>query len=71
MKAKDLIKSLEQLDPEMEVCIFDHKTNMDEDSGDGTSAGIYPQFEVSKVPIEDIKEGTPEWIALSFTNDNG
>lgn len=63
MKIKDLISTLQNFDPEMEACIFDYKTNLNEDSGDGSSAGIYSEFQV-----ELIEEAKPKFVALSFEN---
>jgi hypothetical protein len=68
MKVRELINLLDHYDPEMEVCIFDHKYNLKEDYGDGTSAGVYPDFEVAPMTHDAIPEGTPEWLALSFDN---
>lgn len=68
MKAKDLIAKLEVFDPEMEVCLYDHKTNVNEDCGDGSSAGIYSEFEVLQIPDDMIPEGGKPWIMLAFDN---
>lgn len=64
MKVKDMISALQNFDPETEVCIFDHKQNLHEDSGEGSSAGIHPKFQV-----ELIEEAKPQFVALSFDND--
>lgn len=70
MKLKEVIEKLNQFDPEMEVCIFDHKYNLQEDHGEGTGAGVYSNFEIHKIGKEDIPDGSPEWVALSFSNES-
>lgn len=67
MKNKDLIAALQQLDPEMEVCILDLLLNESEgDDEDGAGAGIYRDFQVFAMTDEDMAEGSPPFIALSF-----
>lgn len=68
MKIKDLMASLSHHDPEMEVAIFDTKGNLLA-GDDDPSLGVYPIFLIEKMTKEDVPEGTPEWIALSFNSD--
>ncbi|HET6255837.1 MAG TPA: hypothetical protein VFE32_17300 [Puia sp.] len=70
MKNKDLIAKLQQFDPEIEVAILDWAANERGADEEGSSDGIYPGFTISKMAGEEIPEGTKEWIALEFDNDN-
>lgn len=68
MKNSELIGLLSKLDPEMEVCVFDCKRNIEEDSGEGTGAGVYTKFNVYQMDNENLpKDGKP-WIAIEFLN---
>jgi hypothetical protein len=79
MKNSDLIKALQQYPDDMEVTIFDHKKNLMDDCGDGSSEGVYSNFEVgllnddlSEDELAFHKERTDEdlkvFIVLSFDN---
>jgi len=75
MKVIDLKKALADLPDDMEIAIFDHVRNVKEDSGDGSTAGIYPNFEVEVIsesdlpePEDDEDEPMKPWLALSFEN---
>jgi len=69
MKKSELIKQLELIPGDPEVAILDWLTNLDEDSGEGSKAGIYPGFEVEYKDEDEIPEGCEPWIALSFQNE--
>jgi hypothetical protein len=65
MRNKDLIATLQKLDPEMEVCIFDYKKMFNSpDTDEATSDGIYSKFDIDLVPDHEGKE----FIALLFDN---
>lgn len=68
MKKKDLLKLLEPFPDTMEVCIFDHRYSLREDSGEGTTAGIYPTFEVAQMEKNFLPKGAKPWIMLAFDN---
>lgn len=66
MKRSELISQLLNIpgdDPE--VRILDSKYNLQEDHGEGSSAGIFPII-VEHMTMEEIPEGGTPWIALSF-----
>lgn len=78
MKVSDLIKKLQEFPQDLEVKIFDWRKNLNEDWGDGSSAGIY-DIEVSMDNYtEDEKEYYKErydkefipWVQLSFESDD-
>lgn len=78
MKVSDLIKKLQEFPQDLEVKIFDWRKNLNEDWGDGNSAGIY-DIEVSMDNYtEDEKEYYKErydnefipWVQLSFESDD-
>ena len=78
MKVSELIKKLQEFPQDLEVKIFDWRKNLNEDWGDGSSAGIY-DIEVSMDDYtEDEKEYYKErhdkefvpWVQLSFESDD-
>jgi len=70
MKKEKLIEELQKLPDNTEVCLFDYKKNMDNDAGDGSSSGIYPDFEVTMLTLEDVAKGHDLFAILSFDNDD-
>lgn len=70
MNVSQLIKKLQEFDPNMGVCIFDYKKSSNEGDGSeyGSSAGCYGHFEVSLIGKDQIPKGTKPWVALSFSN---
>ena len=71
MKKEDLIKKIEETVPDgAEVVIFDHRKNLDGDSGEGSSAGIYLDFDVEHFTKENIKDGCIPFSALTFNNED-
>lgn len=60
------------------VNLFDHRKNMHDDIGDGSTEGVYSEFEITPMIIEEKdeleyhKEVTGHdfkpWIAISFDN---
>lgn len=68
MKNKNLIETLKQYSEDIEVCILDFLTNLNEDFGDGTSAGVYPNFDVEPISKEEVTDNSENFIALSFNN---
>ena len=78
MKVSDLIKKLQEFPQNLEVKIFDWRKNLNEDWGDGSSAGIY-DIEVSMEKYsEDEKEYYKEqhgkdfipFVQLTFESDD-
>lgn len=68
MKVEELIKQLQTLPKGIEVCIFDYRKNFSDDSGDGSSLGIYPDFKIAVMEKDDRTEESKEWAYLEFTN---
>jgi hypothetical protein len=66
MKVTDLIKKLQQLPQDAEVCIFDWRKNIYNSSEDQTGEGVHPHFEVSYETADVSKP----FIALSFKNND-
>jgi hypothetical protein len=70
MKKEELIKKIQETVPDgAEVVIFDHRKNLNDDIGDGSSAGIYQDFEVEHYTEESIKDGCIPFSALVFDNE--
>jgi hypothetical protein len=73
MKKEDLIKQIQDKVPDgMEVVLFDHRQNLYNNSGDGegSSAGIYKDFEVVMYTEEEIKDGCIPFASLCFDNED-
>jgi hypothetical protein len=79
MLIENLIEQLQKLPKGTNVCLYDHRKNMGDDSGDGSSAGIYPEFEISLMDLEPdeiefLKEQHDRdfvpWVAIAFDNDD-
>jgi hypothetical protein len=69
MTVKQLIEKLQELPQEKQVCIFDHKNNLSGDWGEGSSIGIYTEFNVYEMPQDSVPDGRETWVALEFDND--
>lgn len=79
MKVEKLIEELQKLPKGTNVAIYDWRRNLHEDSGDGSHAGIYPEFDVSLQKLEGDeaayykerhdKDFKP-WISISFENED-
>lgn len=80
MTNAELIAKLQTFPPDLKVAIFDWKKCRDNDDGDGSSVGVYLDFEISeqKLDGEDEREYYRDrndgmeyvpWLALSFSNE--
>jgi hypothetical protein len=69
MTVKQLIEKLQALPQEKQVCIFDHKYNLSGDWGEGSSIGIYTEFNAYEMPKDSVPNGRETWVALEFDND--
>ena len=65
MQVELLIEKLKALPPETEVMIFDHRKNFNDDAGEGSSLGLYQDFEVAEVAEEKHR-----FAVLSFDNED-
>lgn len=79
MKKEKLISKLQALPDGIEVCIFDWKKSLHHDSGDGSSEGVHPEFEVElheltpdEAEYYQEREGKPfkPFATLTFENDD-
>lgn len=71
MTKEDLIKKIQESVPDgAEVVIFDHRKNCWDDSGDGSSSGIYKEIEIGTFTKEEVKDGCIPYSYLSFNNDD-
>ena len=71
MKKEELIKQIQEKVPDgAEVVIFDHRKNLSDDWGDGSSSGIYKNFEVHNHSKEEIADGAIPLASLIFNNDD-
>lgn len=70
MKKEKLIEILQGMPEDTEVCIFDHRKNLDRDFGDGSSDGVHSDFEVEVITKENVTEDSKPFIALMFDNDD-
>ena len=77
MLVENLLEHLQKIPKGTNVCIYDWRKNLGDDIGEGSSEGIYADFEISMVNLEaeeaeffkeqHDKEFTP-WLAISFEN---
>lgn len=82
MEIEKLIEKLTELQkthPKINVNVFDWRKNLGDDIGDGSSEGVYGDFEISVFKLEGeeaefYKEQHGEefvaWVALSFDNED-
>lgn len=76
MKKSELIAKLSAIPGDPEVALFDHRMNLDNDYGDGSSEGIYNEFGVELInaeldpqDFEDMDTPMPKpFIGLTFEN---
>ena len=65
MQKELLIKKLQELPTNTEVVIVDLLDNFKNDDPDGSSAGIFPAFDVEL--IKNAAEGGKDFISLGFS----
>jgi hypothetical protein len=70
MKREQLIEELQKLPEGIEVCVFDWRMNLHDDSGDGSSAGIYSDFNIAVYGEDEIVEDTIPFATLEINNDD-
>lgn len=71
MIKEDLLKKIQETVPDgAEVVIFDYYKNLNDDSGEGSSAGIYTKFDVTMHTEQEIKAGCIPFASLTFTNED-
>lgn len=71
MKKEDLIKKIQETVPDGgEVVIFDFRKNLGDDMGDGSSAGIYKDFEIEHYTEQEVKDGAIPFSAIVFENED-
>lgn len=68
MKVKDLIKKLELMPQNLEVCIMDWRKNLHHADDDFNGKGIEPHFEVMHLTKKD--DVNKPFVALLFMNDD-
>ena len=82
MKIETLIEKLNELQkthPNVNVSLLDWRKNLGDDVGDGSSVGVYDEFdfEIIKLDGEEAKfyeeqndKQFVSWLAISFENDD-
>lgn len=79
MLVEKLIKELKKLPKGTDVCLYDWRKNLNNDVGDGSSAGIHPEFDIELQKLEGDELNYYEerherkfvpWIAITFDNDD-
>lgn len=71
MKKEELIKQIQEKVPNgAEVVVFDWRKNLSEDWGEGSSAGIYKEFDVEVHTAEEIKDGCIPFASITFNSDD-
>lgn len=68
MKNKELVELLKHFPPEMDICVFDYKKNASHADGDeGTSEGIYDDFDVEMAKKTDGFSN--DFLVITFDSD--
>lgn len=70
MKKEELIEKLQKLPDNIEVCVFDWRKNVNDDCGDGSGVGIYPNFIIELMGKSEIKKGYKPFLAITIENDD-
>lgn len=70
MKKEKLIEELQKLPDGIEICVFDWRKNLNNDCGDGSSIGIYPDFEIELMDKSQIKKGSSPFATINIENDD-
>lgn len=70
MKKEELIEKLQKLPEGIEICVFDWRKNLNDDCGDGSSVGVYPEFEIELISKDSIPKGNKPWVAFNIENDD-
>lgn len=79
MLVEELIQKLQSFPAGTKVCVYDYRKNLGDDIGDGSSAGIYSDFDVELHKLEPdeleyYKEQNDKnwvnWIAIAFANED-
>lgn len=70
MKKEKLIEELQKLPEGIDVCVCDWRKNLNDDCGEGSSVGIYPDFKVELLDKSEIKDGCTPFVVLSIENDD-
>lgn len=71
MRKEELIKQIQEQIPDgTEVVIFDHRKNLADDIGDGSSAGIYKDFDVYHYTQKEVADGSVPFAVLAFNNED-
>ena len=73
MKKSEFIAKLQAIPGDPDVAILDWLTNLNEDDGEGSSEGVYSEFDVDLMEPDTTLSAKPAfkpWIALSFENKN-
>lgn len=65
MKKGELLKHIQALPDDLEICVFDHRQNAWNCDADGSPIGIHLKFE-----IEVIEDADRPFVGLSFDNDD-
>lgn len=79
MLVEKIIEELQKFPKGTEVCLYDWRKNLRNDVGDGSSEGIYPDFDIELRTLKSDEaeffkemhdqEFTP-WIAIGFNNSD-
>lgn len=76
MLVETIIEQLQKMPTGTEVCLYDWRMNISDDIGDGSSIGIYSNFEISLQTLEAEFYNNKEdrslvpWVAISFKNND-
>ena len=70
MKINELIKVLEKFPQDKLIAVMDWRKSLHHDFGEGTSKGIYTEFEFQEFKETDILPSTKPFVAILIKNDD-
>ena len=70
MKKEKLIEELQKLPNGIEICVFDWRKNLNNDCGEGSGIGIYPDFKIELMDKSQVKKGSKIFATLNIKNDD-
>lgn len=70
MIKEELIAELQKLPKGIQICVCDYRKNLNDDMGEGSTAGIYPDFEIELLDKNSVRKGSKPFVALNIKNDD-
>ena len=69
MLVEKLIEELQKLPAQTNVVIADYEKNLENDMGEGSSEGLYPDFEIEYLNEDEVTDTSKPFAALVIPHD--